>query len=210
MQLPSGKVVRLTRSEQGLELYFPPLRDPVASLTLALFGLSCLIPGLFAAMIVVPLTESGPAGLLSVVLMSVFILPFVVFGLVFIGLAVFQLVNSLTVRITESQICIERRVLGMMLRGRRVASASIVAIEPVAAARYWWSQSEKPRFSLVATTRECGLRLAPDTRGVNEPAPHRDRKITIAENLRGETLMDEVRSAIVKSARLERLAQARE
>src|SRR4030095_4587097 len=177
--------------------------------TLALFGLSCLIPGLVAAIIIVPLAESGPAGMLSVVLMSVFILPFIVFGLVFIGLAVFQLVNSLTVRVTESEICIERRVLGMMLRGRRVASASIVAIEPVAAARYWWSQREQRRCSFVPRRRGVLLPLARDPRGVNEPAPHRDRKITIAENLRGETLMDEVRSAIVKSARLERLAQAR-
>lgn len=205
---PLPGTVRLTRSLQGIELYFPPLRDPAAALMLALFGISCFIPGFFAAMAVAPLAESGPAGMLSIVLMSIFILPFIAFGLLFVTLAVYQVANSLTVRVTEAEIRSQRRVFGMALRERRVTRADIAALDAVAVLRHRKPREDVSYYSLVVKTRSgAGLTVAPRT---GRPARFRNRKVTVAESLRGEALMGQVKTEIVKAGRLEHLLQKRD
>jgi DNA-binding IclR family transcriptional regulator len=95
---------QLTRVPRGIELFFPPLRTPGAALGLALFGAACFIAGSFAAILVAPLAQTGPSGAMALWLMSIFIIPFMVFGVVFPLLAVYTIANSLTVIVTESQI----------------------------------------------------------------------------------------------------------
>jgi hypothetical protein len=205
---PLPGTVRLTRSLQGIELYFPPLRDPAAALMLALFGISCFIPGFFAAMAVAPLAESGPAGMLSIVLMSIFILPFIAFGLLFVTLAVYQVANSLTVRVTEAEIRSQRRVFGMALRERRVTRADIAALDAVAVLRHRKPREDVSYYSLVVKTRSgAGLTVA---RRTGRLARFRNRKVTVAESLRGEALMGQVKTEIVKAGRLEHLLQKRD
>lgn len=210
MQPLPGNVVRLTRSLQGMELYFPPLRDPVAAAMLALFGISCFIPGFFAAVAVAPLAESGPAGMLSIVLMSIFILPFIAFGVLFVALAVYQVANSLTVRVTEAEIRSQRRVFGMMLRDQRVASANIAAIDAVAAVRYWWPREEIGYYNLVAKTKSGARLTMKEARRTGRLAQYRNRKVTVAEGLRGEALMEQMKAEIVHAGRLEHLAKREE
>jgi hypothetical protein len=99
-----GDGVYLTRHPQGIALYFRPFRRPGATLSLALFGIACLIPGLFAALALAPLVFSGASGMVAIWLMSIFILPFVAFGVLFVALAAYRLSNSLTVTVTASEI----------------------------------------------------------------------------------------------------------
>jgi hypothetical protein len=186
---PLPGTVRLTRSLQGIELYFPPLRDASAALMLALFGISCFIPGFFAAVAVAPLAESGPAGMLSMVLMSIFILPFIAFGLLFVMLAVYQVANSLTVRVTEAEIRSQRRVFGMGLSERRVTRADIAGLDAVAVIRHRKPREDVSYYSLVVKSRST-------------------RPVTVAESLRGEALMGQVKAEIVKAGRLEHLMTA--
>jgi hypothetical protein len=80
--------VYLTRLPDGIELYFSPFREAGAALWLGLFGMACLIPGLFAALALAPLAVSNAAGMIAIWLMSIFILPFIAFGMLFLTLAV--------------------------------------------------------------------------------------------------------------------------
>ena len=184
-----GDVVRLTRTVQGIELYFPPLRTPGATLALALFGVACFIPGFFAAIAVTPLADSGPSGALAIWLMSIFILPFIAFGVVFLALAVYQATNSLAVRVTGAEIRSLRRVFGIPLRERCIASADIAALDTITVLRHRRPREEASYYTLVARTG--------------------GRKITVAETLRGEALMERVKAEIAKAGRLEHLLEMR-
>jgi hypothetical protein len=200
-----GDVVRLTRFPQGIELYFPPLRTPGAALALALFGVACFIPGFFAAIAVTPLAESGPAGVLAIWLMSIFILPFIAFGVLFLALAVYQVANSLAVRVTEAEIRSLRRVFGIALRERRIANADIAALDAVTILRHRRPREEASYYSLVVRASGLGGLTMREARRAGRLAQFRDRNITVAESLPGEELMEAVKAEIVKVGRLERL-----
>jgi hypothetical protein len=187
-ELPKAGGVQLTRMAQGIELYFPPLRTPAAALGLFLFGLACFIPGFFAAILLAPLAESGPAGLMAVWMMSIFVAPFIVFGGVFPLLAVYVVANSLTVTVTASEIRSLRHIFGLPLRARRVANVDVTELEAITPRRFRWPRRDTPCFSLVAKA------------GGGKP-------VTVAEALRGEALLEQVRTEIVKAARLEHLAE---
>lgn len=203
--LPAN-IVRLTRSRQGIELYFPPLRTPGVALALALFGAACLAPGLLAAAAVAPASGSDSAGMLAFWLMSIFILPFVVFGMAFIALAVYLLANSLSVQVTESGIVSARSIFGLPLGERRVARADIAVLEAATPLRYRELRAEAPYYSLVVRTRSgMGLTLREAYRA-GRLDHYRNRIVTVAEGLRGEALMERVRSEILKAGRLAHLA----
>jgi len=198
-----GNVVRLTRTARGIELHFPPLRTPAPALALALFGAAGFIPGLFAALAVAPLAASGAAGMMAVWLMSIFIVPFIAFGVLFIVLAVYLVGNSLTVAVTESEIRSQRRVFGILQRERCVRRTDVAALEAVAVLRYRWPRDDVPFYSLVVRTRSgAGLTL-PEACRTGRLAQFRDRNVTVAESLRGDELMERIRTEIVRAARLE-------
>ena len=197
--------MRLTRSVQGIELYFPPFRTPGAALALALFGMACFIPGFFAVIAMAPLAESGAAGMIALWLMSIFILPFIAFGALFPAVALYLIANSLTVRITESEIRSLRRIFGVPLRERRVAPADVAALDAVAMLRYRWPRDDTPLYSLVVRTGSgAGLPMQEACRA-GRLAQFRDRNVTVAESLRGEELVEQIKAEIVSAARLERL-----
>jgi hypothetical protein len=202
-----GNVVRLTRSYQGIELYFPPLRTPGPALALALFGGACFIPGLFAAIAVAPLAAAGAAGMLAIWLMSIFILPFIAFGVLFVVLAVYLVANSLRVMVTDSEIRSLRRVFGIALRERRVPRADVAALDAVAVMRYRWPRDDVPFYSLVVRTKSgAGLSMQ-DAYRTRRLAQFRNRNLTVAESLRGDELMEQVKAEIVRAARIERLTE---
>ena len=188
-----------------MELYFPPLRNPGAALMLGLFGVSCFIPGFFASIAVAPLAEYGPGGMIAIWLMSIFILPFIGFGLLFVALAVYQISNSLTVNVTATEIRSQRRIFGIACRERRIANADIAALDAVAALRYRKPREEVSYYNLVAGTKSgAGLTMKEAFRA-GRLAAYRHRKITVAESLGGEALMEEVRAAIIDAGRLAHL-----
>ena len=193
-----------------MELYFPPLRTPGAALALALFGLACFVPGFFAAIAVAPLAAAGAAGMIAIWLMSIFILPFIAFGVLFVALAAYLVANSLTVTITESEIRSSRRVLGIALQERRVQRGDIAALDAVVTLRYRWPRDDIPFYSLVARTRSGAGLTMPDAYRTGRLAQFRNRNVTVAESLRGEELMQQIRGEIVRAARIEHLPQKRD
>jgi len=191
--LPQSRIISngvcLTRLSDGIELYFPPFRAAGAALSLGLFGLACLIPGLFAALAVAPLAVSDASGMIAIWLMSIFILPFIAFGVLFLALAGYRLTNSLKVIVTSSYIRTLRGFLGFPLWERRVIQGDISALDPVAAGRYRWLRDAVPLYDLVVRAKTSA---------------GRDWSITVAERLRGEDLMEQLRVEIAAAARLDR------
>jgi len=184
-----GNIVRLARSPQGITLYFPALRNLGAALMLALFGLSCFIPGFFASIAIAPFADYGPGGMIALWLMSIFIMPFIGFGMLFVALAVYQVSNSLSVSVTAAEIRTRRRVFGISLGERRVASAEVAALEAMSALRYRLPREATTHYQLVVRTK----------RG--------NRKVTVAESLPGEALVERVQTEIVQAARLDHLTK---
>jgi hypothetical protein len=140
--------------------------------------------------------------MLALTLMSVFIVPFIVFGVAFLGLAGYQLANSLTVVITPTHVRTVRRVLGLPLGERHVAQGEISALETVPTRRYRWLRDEVPLYDLVVKTK------SPGGEATASGAQSRSASITVAEALRGEELMERVRTEIAAAARLDSSTQA--
>ena len=203
--LPAN-VVRLTRTSQGIELYFPPLRTPGAASTLALFGLACFIPGFFAAVTVAPLADAGAAGMIALWLMAIFILPFIAFGVLFVALAVYLVANSLAVVVTASEIRSKRRLFGVALHERRVQCGDIAALDAVTQMRHRWPRDGMPFYSLVVRTKSgAGLTMREAYR-TGRLTQFRNRNVTVAESLRGDELMGRVKREIARAARIEHLS----
>ncbi|HKA43408.1 MAG TPA: hypothetical protein VKF40_15620 [Burkholderiales bacterium] len=199
--------VRLTRLPEGIELYFPPLRTPGAALALALFGAACFIPGFFAAVAVAPLAETGASGVMAIWLMGPFIVPFIAFGVLFSALSVYLVANSLTVVITSLEIRSLRRVFGFALSERRILGADVAALDVVAVLRYRWLRNDTPFYNLVVRSRNgAGLTMSQAYR-TRRLAQFRNRRVTVAESLRGEAMMEQVKREIVNAGCFERLLQ---
>jgi len=180
-------IVRLSQRAGVLELYFPPLRAPAAALALGLFGVVCLALPLFAVSGALAAIGGNPAhGLLILALLGAFVVPFPVFGAVFVALAVYLLANSLTVTVNPSAIRTVRRVFGLKLSERELKRPEIAALEAQSAAKYQGLFSAEPNFRLVA--RHVTL--------------HKNN-LVVAENLQGEAMMTQVQALIARHAGLD-------
>jgi hypothetical protein len=180
-------IARLSQRGDAIELYFPPLRAPVAALALGFFGVVCLaLPLLAISGALAAMGGSAAHDLLIIALLGAFVVPFPVFGAVFIALAVYLLANSLTVTVSPSNIRVVRRVFGLKLRGRELKRAEIAALEAQTAARYQSVFSAEPTFRLVA----CHATL-------------RKNDLVIAESLRGEAMTAQVQALIARHAGLD-------
>lgn len=180
-------IVRLSQRTDAIELYFPPLRAPAAALALGFFGVVCLALPLFAVSGALATIGSNPAhGLLIIALLGAFVVPFPVFGAVFVALAVYLLANSLTVTVSPSAIRTVRRVFGLKLSERELKRPEISALEAQSAAKYQGLFSAEPNFRLVA--RHATLRK---------------NNLVVAENLQGEAMMAQVQALIARHAGLD-------
>ena len=173
----SARTVHVTRTAEGIELYFPPGRMPEVALPLAVFGIvAAAIPALAIAAFV-----PGPqdaSSVLSAVLLSAFVLPFVAFGAIFVLLAVYMVANTLRVRVDDAGIETTRSVFGIVTRRRRVAHADIGSLEAQIASRFQSLFSAEPVYLLLA--RDMSRR----------------RRLVVAETLVGEALMKDVKALI--------------
>jgi hypothetical protein len=145
--------------------------------------------------------------MLAIWLMSIFILPFIAFGVLFVVLAVYLVANSLTVMVTESEIRSLRRIFGIALRERRIPRADVAALDAMAVMRYRWPRDDVPFYSLVVRTKSGAGLTMQDAYRTGRLAQFRNRNVMVAESLRGEELMEQVRAEIVGAARLEHLPQ---
>src|SRR4051812_15144849 len=104
--------MRVTTTPDGIELYFPPLRNLAAALALGAFGAIATTLGLVGTMALLPgATHTG--GLMSAVLLAAFVVPFAAFGAAFVLLAMYMVVNGLIVHVTLDGITSIRTLFGV-------------------------------------------------------------------------------------------------
>jgi len=169
--------VRVTRTPEGVELYFPPLRMPEVALPLAGFGvIAAAIPGV-AIFALAPAAAANAGSLLSATLIAGFVVPFFVFGAVFVVLALYMVANALLVRIRSEGIDTARILFGVVIKRHRIARSDIDSVEPEIASRYQSLFSSDPVYQLVARARD-------------------KRRIVVGETLRGESAMTRIKALL--------------
>jgi hypothetical protein len=166
--------VRVSRTAEGLELYFPPLRMPEVALPLAVFGVIAMTLPAIAIAALLP-SLHGASGVVSAVLIGSFALPFGIFGAAFVGLAVYMLANALIVRIGGGSVTTARVFCGVVVRRQAIACADVASLDAEIASRYQSLFSREPVYQLVARDR-------------------RGKRVVVAETLKGETLMTQVKA----------------
>jgi hypothetical protein len=145
--------LNVLREGDSLLLHFPPLRAPVAAAALGAFGLLAIIIPLLSASAAVPADGLDAHGLMALALLGGFVAPFILFGGYFAGLAVYLLVNSLSVHVDPRGIATQRRVLGVPVRRGWLDRADIGGIEAELSPRYENVFGAEPRYRLRATSR---------------------------------------------------------
>jgi hypothetical protein len=173
------EIVRVRQLPQGLEFYFPPLRNFGAAAGFGAFGaLSIALPVAAAAGLGLA-NGPGAQGWLVIILVGGFALPILAFGVVFIALAAYLPANSLTVMAGPDHIATVRRLFGSTLSRRTLSCADIAAVEPRIPARFQNQFSAEPHYQLIARSRN--------------PA-HAD--LVIAESLPGRAAMERMAALI--------------
>lgn len=174
---PPEDIVRVTRTREGTELYFPPWRMPDVALALGAFGaIGTALTGLTVAALL-PSALAAPGTLVMAILLATFIVPFLAFGVMCILTAIYMVANALQVRIEADRIDTVRTVFGWVVKRRRIERSAIAAIEPEIASRYQSVFSATPIYQLVA-------------RSVDR------RRVVVAETLKGDALMEQIRLLI--------------
>lgn len=182
MTLPHG-IVRVTQQPQGLELYFPPMRNIGAAAGFGAFGaVSIALP--VAAVAGVHLTDApGVHSWLALILVGGFALPILVFGLVFLALCAYLPANSLTVQAGPDRVATTRRVFGWVVAQRALPCAEIAALEPQVPRQFQSQFSAEARYRLVARRRD---RVGP--------------ALVVAESLPGRAAMRQVAELITRAS----------
>lgn len=173
-----AKLVRVSRTPDGIALYFPPLRMPEVALPLAAFGaIAGALPG-FTIAALLPAALADTIGLMSAVLIGAFLVPFALFGVIFVVLALYMICNALSVRVQPSGIDTARMICGLTVRRRHIARSELSAVEPEISARQQSLFSSEPIYQLVARDTARG------------------KRVIVAETLKGEALMERVKALI--------------
>jgi hypothetical protein len=179
-----ARIVRVQPTADGIELYFPPFRLPQVALALAAFGAIACALALVGAAVMLESAMVSTAGVLGAVMMVGFVAPLGVFGLIFLGLAVYMLANALWVRVETGGIVTRRTLFGLVVSQGRLPREALAKIEPEIASRHQSLFSSQPVYQLVAWD-----------------ARHRTR-LVVGESLHGATLMERVKALIESAATL--------
>ncbi len=125
-------VVRVSHTPAGLVLHYPVLREWRTALRLACAGAAMLLLALYAAVAYSPSTGPGGAALLTLALTAVVVYPVLLFGAVFVLIALYSVATSLTVEIDAGSIATVRRLFGVKYSRRSLSTRAVVALEPEA------------------------------------------------------------------------------
>ena len=175
------RTVRVTHTPQGVELFFPPMRMPEVAAPLALFGIiATAVPAITVAALLPSLGVAS--GLLSAVLVAAFVLPFGIFGMAFVILALYMVANALRVRIEGETIDTVRLLFGCVVRRHHVVRNDVGSLEPKIASRYQSLFSADPVYRLVAIDTLL------------------NKRVVVAETLEGEAQMQQVKALIENPA----------
>jgi hypothetical protein len=123
------EIVRVARTPDGVRLYFPPLRAWRFALRLALCGVALLVPALIAGVAFAPAGKHDTVAILTLVLTAAFVYPVMLFGAVFVLVALFAVSTSLTVEAAAHGIRTVRRIFGIKVRDRVLPRAAIGVLE---------------------------------------------------------------------------------
>ena len=151
---------------------------PSVALPLAAFGVIAFVLPLAGAVALFPTAIATAHGLLTGVLVGAFVAPFALFGLVLVAQAAFMLCSALHVAVDTGGIETRRMLFGVIVRRKSLPRERIVSIESSIAARHQRLVSSQPVYTLVAYDEERRTRLV------------------VGESLRGEALMEQVKSSI--------------
>ena len=165
-----------TRTSDGIELYFPPLRDAGTALALGAFGVLCTVLPLAAVYALVPLGVPVPYGLLILALIGGLIAPFMLCGIAFVCLGIYMLANSLRVAANSTRLLAVRRLCGFAVSRRELQCSEIAAIEADVPARFQNAFRTETTYRLIARAKAG-----------------RGGDVVAAESLRGSVLMEQVK-----------------
>ena len=153
-------------------------RAVIPAVCLAAFGLLCAaLASIGAATLIAGYRHTGE--LIAMVMVGGLAMPFIAFGVGFIGVALYMVANSLDTTIDARGIRTVRRIFGMVTSRRHSPLEHVSALESRIPARHQNPFGGVPAYTLVA-------RLA-DDRGT----------ITLVEDIPGEDAMQTLRARIL-------------
>lgn len=170
--------VRIERKAGGIDLYFPPWRTPGVALALGAFGVIATALPAIAIAALLPAALAGAGGLLGAVLLASFVVPFALFGAACVLVAAYTVCNALLVRVDEHGIATWRMLFGVTIRRGGIERNELATIESRIPARHQSLFGAEPIYQLVALNRS------------------RTQRLVVAESLRGEAVMNEVKARI--------------
>jgi hypothetical protein len=190
------EIVRVAVTPSGVTLYFPPLRAWRFALRLALFGIALLAPALLAGIAYAPAGRYDAAATLTLVLTAAFVYPLVLFGAVFILVALFAVSTSLTVDAGAHGIRAVRRVCGIKVRDRALPRAAIAVLEQETATA--------PRGMGGSTFYRLVALTLPAWNASDAGKRYNVRRLVVADGIPEETLAQALEALISEHAQLNR------
>lgn len=157
---------RVHHDASAVLVHCPALRTAGPALMLALFGTACSFIALasFAGL----MGGEAATSLLALAFAGVFVLPLLAIGALFIAVALWSALNSLTVALSANDLRVERRWCGLLLSRRTQAVPAITAIDCVREARFTGIFGGARSFRLLARAPGGALLLADRLRGAEE------------------------------------------
>lgn len=181
-------IVRVAATPSGVRLYFPPLRAWRFALRLALSGIALLVPALIASIAFAPTGKTDAAALLILALTAAFVYPLLLFGAVFVLVALFAVSTSLTVDAGATGIRVVRRVYGIRVRDRALPRAAIAVLEAETATA--------PRGLGGASFYRLVALTLPAWNASNDGRRYNVRRMVIADGIPDEELMQALEALI--------------
>jgi hypothetical protein len=143
------------------------------------FGVLCVVLPLAAVSVLVPPGAPGAQGLLALALTGGLAAPFILCGIVFVGLGTYLMANSLHVAADPVRIVTHRRAFGVLVSTRELACSEVTAFE-----------ADVPSSLQNAFGTETIYRLIARAKSL------RDDDMVVAEGLRGSAQMERVRGEL--------------
>ena len=153
------------QSPSALVVHCPALRSAGPALMLALFGAACSVIAIASTIGLIGASNDALSNLLALAFAGVLVLPLFGIGALFMAIALWAALNSLTVAVAANGVRAERRWCGIPLSRRSLPAAAIAAIDSVREARFTGIFSGVRHYRLLARSAAGALVLADHLKG---------------------------------------------